>query len=101
MEKLAGTCNVERAANIYSVLRRSRPRTRRDLKNYVRVFLGINIPDKRICPEHNRPMDYLWHSFSTDFAAERPANADAVVWANRAGGKTELAAVATLLGLCL
>jgi len=89
--------DIEKAACVYSALRRSRPRTRRDLKNYVRVFLGIEVPDKRICPEHNRPMDYLWHSFSADFAAERKANADAVVWANRAGGKTELAAVATLL----
>jgi hypothetical protein len=42
-------------------------------------------------------MDYLWHSFSSDFAAEGKTNADAIVWANRAGGKTELAAVATLL----
>ncbi len=89
--------DIEKAAYVYSVLRRSRPRTRRDLRNYVKVFLGIEVPDKRICPEHNRPMDYLWHSFSADFAAERKANADAVVWANRAGGKTELAAVATLL----
>jgi len=92
-----GTCNIERAANIYSILRRTRPKTKQDLKNYVKVFLGIDVPDKRICPKHHRPMDYLWHSFSADFAAEGKANADAIVWANRAGGKTELAAVATLL----
>ncbi len=50
-------------------------------------------------------MDYLWYSFSADFpdsritSHERRAtkNADAIIWANRAGGKTELAAVATLL----
>jgi len=89
--------DIERAANVYSALRRTRPRTRQDLKNYVKVFLGIDVPDKRICPEHNTPMDYLWHSFSADFAAEGKTNADAIVWANRAGGKTELAAVATLL----
>jgi len=89
--------DIEKATCVYSALRRSRPKTRLDLKNYVKVFLGIDVPDKRICPEHNRPMDYLWHSFSADFAAEGKANADAVVWANRAGGKTELAAVATLL----
>jgi hypothetical protein len=89
--------DVKRAVDIYSALRRSRPRTRRDLKNYVKVFLGIDVPDKRICPEHSRPMDYLWHSFSADFAAKKQTNADAIVWANRAGGKTELAAVATLL----
>jgi hypothetical protein len=89
--------NIEKAADIYESLRRTRPRTQRDLKNYVKVFLGIDVPDRRICPEHNRPMDYLWHSFSADFTTAGKANADAIVWANRAGGKTELAAVATLL----
>ena len=97
LDKSTSYDDIEKAARMYSTLRRSRPRTRRDLKNYVKVFLGIEVPDKRICPEHNRPMDYLWHTFSADFAAERKANADVVVWANRAGGKTELAAVATLL----
>jgi hypothetical protein len=42
-------------------------------------------------------MDYLWHCFSADFTGKGKANADVIVWANRAGGKTELAAVATLL----
>lgn len=93
----AGTCNIEKAVNIYESLRRTRPIKKQDLRNYVKVFLGIDVPDKRICPEHHRPMDYLWHAFSTDFASEAKANADAIVWANRAGGKTELAAVATLL----
>ena len=97
--------DIEKAAHIYSQLRRTRPKTRRDLKNYVKVFLGIDVPDKKICREHNSPMDYLWHSFSADFPSEGQAdrgrqkrtNADAIIWANRAGGKTELAAVATLL----
>ena len=88
---------IEKAGMLYSSLRQSRPRTKEDLKNYVKVFLGINIPHKKICPEHSSPMDYLWHSFSADFADEPQPNADAVVWANRAGGKTELAAIATLL----
>ena len=97
--------NIEKAAHIYAELRRTRPSTKRDLKNYVKVFLGIDIPNKRICSEHNSPMDYLWHSFSADFPTLRATsharrateNADAVIWANRAGGKTELAAVATLM----
>jgi hypothetical protein len=50
-------------------------------------------------------MDYLWHSFSADLPSLRATNderrgtgnADAVIWANRSGGKTELAAIATLL----
>ncbi len=95
--------DVEKAACIYSELRRTRPGTKHDLKNYVKVFLGIDVPHKKICPEHNSPMDYLWHSFSADSPSGRGVsqttlkNADAVIWANRAGGKTELAAVATLL----
>jgi hypothetical protein len=104
--------NISSIEDIYSSLRRSRPRTRRDIKNYAKVFLDINIPNKAICPEHNSPMDYLWHSYSADFPELRRRmddgrgtkyeiritnNADCVVWANRAGGKTELAAVATLL----
>jgi hypothetical protein len=82
---------------LYESLRRSRPATKDDLKNYIKVFLGIDVPDKKICLEHNSPLSYLWHSFNCDFANPKPANADCVVWANRGGGKTDLAAVATLL----
>ncbi len=95
--------NLERATHVYAELRRTLPKNRQDLKNYVKVFLGLDVPDIRICPEHNSPMDYLWHSFSADSASRtaRPRtacmNADAIIWANRAGGKTELAAIATLL----
>jgi hypothetical protein len=88
---------MEKVTEVYSSLRRIAPVTRGDIKNYVKVFLGIDIPDKKICPGHNSPMEYLWHSYSVDFAARRAGNGDAIVWANRGGGKTELAAIATLL----
>lgn len=88
---------MQKADQIYSQLRGVRPTTKADLKNYVKVFLGLNIPDKGICAGHNSPMDYLWHSLSVDFGEKVKTNADAVVWANRGGGKTELAALATLL----
>ncbi|MBN1796280.1 MAG: hypothetical protein JW804_06375 [Sedimentisphaerales bacterium] len=104
-------------SHLLESLRNTRPQTKRNLKNYIKVFLGLDIPDKTICQEHNTPLDYLWHAFSSDFKnnhstqyahlsavasakAERSTsiiNADCIVWANRAGGKTELAAVATLL----
>jgi len=91
------TDKVKKAAAVFSVLRQNRPANKKDLRNYVKVFLGLNIADKSICEGHNSPMDYLWHCFSADFSNGAAGNADAVVWANRAGGKTKLAAAATLL----
>jgi hypothetical protein len=88
---------IESAAHVYTALRRTRPVTRRDLKNYVKVFLGIDVPNKRICNGHQSPMDYLWYAFRELKPEPQAANHDSIVWANRAGGKTELAAVATLL----
>jgi hypothetical protein len=99
---------ITKAGDIREALRRVRPTTRRDLQNYLKVFLGIDVPDVRICEGHSSPMDYVWHSFSD--CGSNPGqqirnhqsairNSDCIVWANRAGGKTELAAVATLLDL--
>ncbi|MGD0077898.1 MAG: hypothetical protein ABSB91_04630 [Sedimentisphaerales bacterium] len=103
------------AKDIYESLRITRPATKLDLKNYIRVFLGIDVPAQQICPEHNSPIDYLWHAFNSDFISAvsaacpelvegcsavkpfKPVNGDCVVWANRGGGKTDLAAIATLL----
>ena len=97
----AAHADVDRATDLHEALRWTRPLTKKDLHSYLKTLLGIDVPDQRICPEHSSPMDYLWHSFSGDSPASakqpRPASADAIVWANRAGGKTELAAVATLL----
>jgi len=89
--------DITKAGRVLAALRRARPTSRQALKNYLKVFLGIDVPDKRICTEHSSPMDYLWHSFSADFESKEGSNADCIVWANRGGGKTELAAVATLL----
>ncbi len=83
------------ANSIYETLRKQTPKTRADLKNYLKVFLGLDIGDTKICPEHNSPMDYLWHSYNSDFNGS--TSGDCVVWANRSGGKTLIAAVATLL----
>jgi hypothetical protein len=94
---LPANAQTQSVSRLYESLRRSRPATKDDLKNYIKVFLGIDVPDKRICPEHDSPLNYLWHSFNCDFSNPRPPNADCVVWANRGGGKTDLAAVATLL----
>ncbi|MCK4998839.1 MAG: hypothetical protein KAS23_04860, partial [Anaerohalosphaera sp.] len=95
---MISSTDITRANALYSSLRSTRPTTRDDLKNYVKVFCGIDIPDKAVCDDHVSPMDYLWHCFSTDFdQAGARSNGDAVIWANRGGGKTVVAAVATLL----
>ena len=91
------------AADLPETPRQTRPQTKDSLRNYIKTFLGIEVPDRRICPEHYSPMDYLWHTFAGDTARPKngtwpaPTSADAVVWANRGGGKTQTAAVATLL----
>ncbi|MEN6333197.1 MAG: hypothetical protein ABFE01_02990 [Phycisphaerales bacterium] len=119
-------CDPAEAVQAYESLRHRRPRTRQELKAYVKTFLDIDVPDVRLCPDHSSPMDYLWNSFaiddrllikddlSTQPGPETPSNSppsspnnpssiihhqcsDSIVWANRAGGKTELAAIATLL----
>ena len=77
------------------------PNTKDALKNYVNSFLGMDVPDKKICEGHCAPMDYLWHSFSSDYRSSSIPNPipnpDCIVWANRGGGKTQLAAALTLL----
>jgi len=54
------------------------------------MFLGIRVPDRRICEGHSAPLDYLEHAF-----LDRGGNA--LVWACRGGGKTMLAAILTVL----
>ncbi|QNN23018.1 hypothetical protein HED60_12315 [Planctomycetales bacterium ZRK34] len=69
-----------------------RPTTRTQLRGWLRWTLGIEVPGTAVCNGHGTPLDYLEHVFF-----ERPG--DAVVWANRGGGKTFYGAVATLLDL--
>jgi hypothetical protein len=78
------------------------PKSRAALHDYVKTHLGLDVPDRAVCSGHDAPMDYLWHAYSADFAGLPEAvgaedSADCIVWAGRGGGKTRLAAVATLL----
>ncbi len=68
------------------------PKTRKQLAAYVNTFLGWRIPDQAMCQGHCSPMDYLAWSF-----LDRHDKRDAIIWANRGGGKTQLGAVASLL----
>jgi hypothetical protein len=65
------------------------PADRSELAALVRQKFSLLVGDASICPHHDCPLDYLAASF---FDQE-----DLLVWANRGGGKTMLAAVATVL----
>ncbi|MEM8875872.1 MAG: hypothetical protein AAGD32_16615 [Planctomycetota bacterium] len=62
------------------------------LHAWVRLFTGLDVPTQSVCAGHAAPFDYLKHAY---FEPSR----DVVIWAPRGGGKTRLAAVATLLDL--
>ncbi|MHC4982606.1 MAG: hypothetical protein ACYTF6_05495 [Planctomycetota bacterium] len=68
---------------------RKAPTTARQLARVVRELFDISVPDRAVCPGHDAPFEYLLGSF---FRQE-----DLLVWACRGGGKTYLAAAATLL----
>jgi hypothetical protein len=65
------------------------PKSKRRLNEIAESLLGVRFPDRALCPQHHSPMDYLYKSFVEQ--------KDLLVWANRGGGKTMLAAAATLL----
>ena len=65
-----GEIDIASAGRIYSALQMQRPQTKADLKNYVKVFLGLDIPAEAICDEHNAPLDYLAHTFFSDFFSD-------------------------------
>jgi Terminase RNaseH-like domain len=71
------------------------PTTPDELHGWLRAVLGLFIPRRPLVAGHAAPFDYLCHAFFED----SPGPRDAVVWANRGGGKTLLGAVATLLDL--
>jgi len=68
-----------------------RPKNRRQLKEYLKSEFGVRVPDRHVCGAgHASPFDYLWH-------AARGDQGDCIVWANRAGGKSFLAALASVI----
>lgn len=63
-----------------------------DLHTWIKDNLHLHVPRNRVCPHHQAPFDYLTRAFFEP-------SMDQIVWAPRGGGKTSLAAVATLLDL--
>lgn len=78
------------------------------LHRFVRATLEVNIARTPLLPNSTAPFDYLCHAFFEGRNFDAPVSLaglparhdpDAVVWASRGGGKTFLAAIATLLDL--
>jgi len=69
-----------------------RPATPDELRRWVETNLGLKLPARGVCPGHAGPFEYLLRAYF------EPAE-DLVVWAPRGGGKTRLAAAATLLDM--
>lgn len=71
-----------------------RPRTDNQLWEWLRSVLGVEVSRSALVAGSDAPFSYLSHVFFEDRGAR-----DVVVWANRGGGKTFYAAVATALDL--
>ncbi|GAB4385438.1 MAG: hypothetical protein Kow0022_11320 [Phycisphaerales bacterium] len=72
------------------------PRTPDELHAWLKRHLDVVVPRSALIVGHASPFDYLCHAF---FEPEPGFLRDCVVWANRGGGKTFLAAVATALDM--
>lgn len=66
--------------------------TAAELRAWLGRHLGLRLPERGMCEGHVSPFEYLR-------AAYFEPGADVVVWGPRGGGKTRLAAAATLLDL--
>jgi hypothetical protein len=65
------------------------PDSRETLARFARRYFGVRFPLAASCPHHHSPLEYLVQSFFHQH--------DIIVWANRGGGKTMAAAIATML----
>jgi hypothetical protein len=70
------------------------PGTEDELHAWLIEHLSIMVVREPIVDGHSAPFEYLCHAFFEDRSPR-----DCVVWANRGGGKTFYAAVATLLDM--
>jgi hypothetical protein len=59
----------------------TRPATPESLSEWIEAHTGHRIPGKAVCDNHNAPLDFVWRFFNHELT-------EAIVLANRAGGKT-------------
>ncbi|MDD4889775.1 MAG: hypothetical protein PHU85_07565 [Phycisphaerae bacterium] len=71
-------------------LARTPPRTPDELHFLCRTLFGLHLPRSSVCPNHCGPFDYVRDAYFDAFS-------DAVIWANRGGGKTTLGALVSVL----
>ena len=93
---LATSPNADADADFRRVVRLTMPRTPNQLHSYIATVLGFHLPRHPLIAGHSAPFDYLEHSFFEDQGGK---SRDCLVWASRGGGKTQIAAIATLLDL--
>ncbi len=65
-----------------------------ELHEWIIDHLGVRVVRTSMIEDHSAPFEYLCHAF---FEHEIPR--DSIVWANRGGGKTFYAALATMLDM--
>lgn len=84
------------------------PENEAELRAWLKRELDLDIPAVALIEGHSAPFAYLCHAFFDGRESgvrvgvavdDLGGGSDSVVWANRGGGKTFLAAVATLLDL--
>ncbi len=66
------------------------PQNDEELHLFCSAVFGLRIPRTSICPDHCAPFAYVRDAYFDTFT-------DAVVWANRGGGKTTLGAAVSVL----
>ena len=73
-------------------LRSVRPQTTDELLKYIKAFFGLRVPNKRVCPEHSTPGEFI-----SDLFFEKESLILAI--ANRSGYKTLLVAIGNVLDM--
>lgn len=85
-----GSARAETTENLFE----NPPTTEDELHAWLVDHLSITVVRRALIEGHNAPFEYLCHAFFEDSTPR-----DCVVWANRGGGKTFYAALATLLDM--
>jgi hypothetical protein len=77
------------------------PETKEDLHNWIRVYLGINLPSIKVDPESNSsPMDLVWELYSAALY-NKPEYSQVMAYAARDSFKTFSAAIFEMLCIVL